>query len=226
MNQTRRTYLVATGALAVGTTLAGCLGNDDGIETAYAGVDAADVETTYECELTDRDPVSELPQPRVGPEDAEITVAVFEDFGCPACREFALGALADLKADFADDDAVAFDHYDFPVGASEWSEQVANAARSVQDEQGDEAFFEFSTAAYENQATHSWQVIGETAEAAGADPCAVLSDAANAVYEPVLQTNLDEGWDRGVEGTPTVFVNGNQVENQYDNITATIEANR
>ena len=224
MKQTRRTYLAATGAVAVGT--AGCLGNGDGIETSFNGADPADVETSYDCELTDRDPVSELPQPRVGPADAEIAVAVFEDFGCPACRSFALGALGELKADFADDDAVAFDHYDYPVGASNWSEQVANAARSVQDEHGDEAFFQFSTAAYENQADHNWQVIGETAEAADADPCAVLSDATHAVYEPVLQANLDEGWDRSVQGTPTVFVNGNQVDATYDDITAVIDANR
>jgi len=224
MKHTRRTYLAVASGLAVGTAaIAGCMGNDDGLETEYEGVDVADVETTYECELTDRDPVSDLPQPRVGPDEAEITVAVFEDFGCPACREFALGALADLKADFADDDTVAFDHYDYPVQASEWSERIANAARSVQDANDDAAFFEFSTAAYESQGNHSWQGVGDIADDVGSDPCDVLSDATHAVYAPVLQSNLDEGWERGVEGTPTVFVNESQVDASYDAVQTAIE---
>ena len=210
MQQTRRTYLAATGALAVGTALAGCLGN---------GSD--DVETSYECDLIERDPVSELPQPRLGPEDAEATVAVFEDFACPGCRNFALGDLADLKADFSD--SVAFEHYDFPIPVSDWSERVANAARSVQDEHGDEAFFEFSTAAYENQADYSWQVIGDVADDVGAEPCVVLSDAATETYSAVLDANRTEGQQRDIPETPTVFVDGQEVESSYDAVEAALD---
>ena len=210
MKQTRRTYLATTGALAVGTALAGCLGGG-----------TPDVETSYECELTERDAVSELAQPRLGPDDAETTVTVFEDFGCPACRDFALGDLANLKADFGDE--VEFEHYDFPLPASDWSEPVANAARSIQDEHGDETFFEFSREAYENQDNHSWQVIGDIAEAVGADPCRVLSDAANETYSAVLESNFSEGEQREVPGTPTVFVDGEMVDASYGAVEVAID---
>ena len=210
MKQTRRTYLAATGAIAVGTAgLAGCLGN---------GSAAAD--TSHECEITDRDQVTELPQPRLGSAEPTATVAVFEDFGCPGCRNFALGDLADLKADFSDE--VQFEHYDFPIPASDWSEAIANAARSIQDTHGDEAFFAFSTAAYESFDDHGWQLIGDLAEDVGADPCAVLSDAATETYSAVLQSNFEEGQQRDIPGTPTVFVDGEMVETSYEAVETAI----
>jgi len=211
MKQTRRTYLVTAGALAVGTAgLAGCLGN---------GSAAAD--TSHECEITDRDQVAELPQPRLGPDDAAITVDVFEDFGCPGCRDFALGDLGELKADFSDE--VAFEHYDFAIPASDWSVPIANAARSIQDEYDDEAFFEFSIATYENFDDHGWQLIGDLAEDVGADPCVVLSDASNETYEPVINANIDEGEQREAPGTPTVFVDGEMVDASYGAVETAIE---
>ena len=211
MKQRRRTYLATAGTIAVGTAgLAGCLGGG-----------SAAAETSHDCEITEREQVSELPQPRVGPDDAAVTVDVFEDFACPACRDFATGALSQLKDDF--DDEVAFEQYDFPIPVSDWSERVANAARSIQDEHGDEAFFAFSQAAYENQDDYSWQLIGDLAEAVGADPCGVLSDASTETYAPVINANVDEGRQREAPGTPTVFVNGEMVDASYGAVELAID---
>ena len=209
MKQTRRTYLATASTVAVGTVgLAGCLG----------GSPAA--ETSHNCDLPDRDQVGELPQPRVGPDDAAVTVEVFEDFACPGCRTFAIGDLSRLKDDFADE--VAFEHYDLPIPVSDWSERIANAARSVQDQYGDETFFAFSQLAYENQDDYSWQLIGDLAEEVGADPCIVLSDASNETYAPVINANVDDARQRDVPGTPTAFVNGEMVDASYRAVEAAI----
>ena len=214
MKQTRRRYLAATGAIAVGTGLAGCLGGGSG---------AAD--TSHSCEVTDREPVAELPQPTVGSDDATVTVDIYEDFACPHCADFALEGLVDLESEYAGD-AVRFRRFDFLVVDSDWNEPVANAARSVQEERGDEAFFAFTRAAYENQSEYSWQVIGDLAEDAGIDPCRALSDATYDTYESVIQANFDEGQERGVPGTPAVYVDGEQVESSYGAITSAIESAR
>jgi len=215
MKQTRRAYLASTGAVAVGTTgLAGCLGGPPASETSHS------------CSLTERDAVSELPQPRLGSEGAAITVAVFEDFACPHCATFSTGAFGDLKSEFADDSAVAFEHYDFPIPVSDWSGRVANAARSVQEAHDDETFFAFAEAAYANQDDYSWQVVGDLAEDVGADPCRVLSDATYATYESVIQANRDEGQERDIPGTPAVFVDGELTNATYDAITSAIESAR
>ena len=216
MQQTRRAYLGAVGAAAVGSTgLAGCLGGGSGAS-----------DTSHSCELTERESVDELSQPRVGPADAAVTVEVFEDFACPHCATFATGAFSELKPEFADDDAVAFVHYDFPIPVSDWSGRVANAARSVQDAAGDEAFFAFSEAAYAKQDDYSWQVLGDVADEAGVDPCRVLSDASNGTYGPVIQANREEADSRGVPGTPAPYVNGTLAEPTYDSVSSAIAAAR
>lgn len=217
MDQTRRAYLAATGGVAVGTVgLAGCLG----------GGSSAAADTSHSCELTEREQVSELPQPRLGPADAAVTVAAFEDFSCPHCRDFATDAFSRLTEEFADDPAVAFERYDYPIPVDDWSGRVANAARSVQETTDDATFFEFAEAAYENQSDYSWQVVGDLAEDVGADPCRALSDATYKPYEPVLQANRDEGDERDIPGTPAVFVNGELTPASYAEITSAIESNR
>jgi len=215
MKQTRRRYLAATGAIAVGTGLAGCLGGGSGPGS-----------TSHSCDLTERPAVEELSQPRLGPADAAVTVEVFEDFACPHCATFATGAFSELKTAFADDDAVAFVHYDFPIPVSDWSGRVANAARSVQEAAGDEAFFAFSEAAYDSQDDYSWQVVGDLAAEVDVDPCRVLSDANANTYEAVLDANREEGSSREIPGTPAVFVNGQLTEATEAAITSAIESNR
>ena len=215
MKQTRRRYLAAAGAVAVGTGLAGCLGGGSG---------AAD--TSHSCELTDREPVEELPQPTVGSDDATVTVDIFEDFACPHCADFALNGFVDLEAEYAGED-VRFRRFDLLVVDSDWNAPVANAARRVQDELGDEAFFEYVHAAYENQSEYSWQVIGDLAEGVDADPCAVLSDASNGTYEPVIQadrTAAESSLDR--LGTPAAVVDGQPLDGAatYESVKSAIDA--
>ena len=215
MKQTRRRYLASTGAVAIGVGLAGCSGG---------GPPAA--QTSHSCELTERDAVEELPQPRLGPADAAVTVAVFEDFACPHCATFATGAFGDLKTEYADVDAVAFEHYDFPIPVSDWSGRVANAARSVQEAAGDEAFFAFSEAAYASQDDYSWQVVGDLADEAGVDACRVLSDVTYETYEAVLGANRAAGEEREIPGTPAVYVGDTLTEPTYEAVSTAIEAAR
>ena len=204
MPPTRRAYLTTVGtAAAVG--LAGCTGDGGASDTTA-------IDTSYACELTERDPVAALSQPVDGSSDATVTVDVFEDFACSHCADFATGGLSQLKTDYLNGETVRFRHFDFPIPVSEWSNRVANAARSVQQTQDDAAFFEFSLAAYENYSDYSWQLVGDLAEAVGADPCRVLSDASNATYEQVVSANRQTGVDRGVESTPGIFVNDTLIE--------------
>jgi len=217
MNSSRRRYLMTAGAVTVGIAgLAGCLGDN--------GDDAGAAETSHECDITERDPVSGLPQPTVGGDDAAAVVEVFEDFTCPGCRDFALGDLGTLKDDYAGDD-VRFEHYDFPVTGSDWQNRLPNAARSIQDEFDDETFYEFSLLAYENQDEYSWQVIGDIAEDVGADPCQVLSDANYGTYQQVIDDNQQYGQQQDVPGTPGVIVNGQIVDPNYGDVSAAIESN-
>ncbi|MFW6458491.1 MAG: DsbA family protein [Halodesulfurarchaeum sp.] len=195
MEPSRRRFL-QLGSLAAVGSMAGCLGF--GSET--------------------------LPAPTRGAQDAPVTVESFEDFTCKYCRIFALEILPQLDAEFIEPGSVKFVRHDYPFLDSEWSFKTANAARAVQDNQGDEAFFEFERKLYEAFDSYSLERFESIAESVGADPQPVREAAVEDVYRPTLEAELELGDERGVSGTPTVFVNGVEAPSpRFSDVAATIE---
>ncbi|MFA9518019.1 thioredoxin domain-containing protein [Halopenitus sp. H-Gu1] len=216
MRRSRRTFLSTAGSAAA-FGLAGCLGG--------SGSDVPE----YDCDPgSTGESVSELPQPVIGDPDAEIVVASFEDFACPHCARFQTEEFPTIKEEYVDPGAVRYEHWDLPIPVDEtWSYGVANAARGVQDRHGSEAFFEFSRVAFEHHEEYSWDVVGYAAEEAGADPCAAIADGESGTYDLVLQSDRNAGVERGVEATPTVFVDGDAVsEPTAEAISDAIDAAR
>ncbi|ERH02197.1 MAG: protein-disulfide isomerase [Halonotius sp. J07HN6] len=220
MTTRRRDYLTIVGSAAT-VSFAGCLG----------GESSEAIQTSYDCDLTSQEPVSSLPQPTLGPDDATVTVDFFEDFACPHCATFATGSLQQLKNEYLNGESVRFRHFDFPIPVSEtWSYAVANAARSVQESLTDAAFFEFSQAAYQNQAEYAYELLGDLADSVGAAPCRVMNDISSETYDQVVADNKETGISRGVESTPQIFVNGEKVTvprggDRYTQISNAIDAN-
>ena len=201
MELTRRDALRGAGVLTVGG-LAGCLGGGSGGET-----------------------VDSLPAPTKGPSDAPITVQAFEDFSCSHCRNFALDVLPRLESEYIQSGDVRYEHHDFPFVEPEWSWKVASGARAVQDEYGNEMFFEFAHGIYQNFGNYSLDLIGTVAEQVGADPDLVKSAASELTYKPVLESDKSLGEQQGVTGTPMVFVNGTMAEDySFSTVSAAIDA--
>jgi len=207
---TRRRALSLTGGLAA-ASLAGCFGLGDAPDPSGETVES-------------------LPTPVQGDPESSVTVAVYEDFSCPHCRDFHLNVYPDVVSEFIDTERVRYEHHDFPIPVDEqWSWAVAGAARAVQDEVGDDAFFEYAALAFEEQGSYSMDVLADLAGEVDADGEAVRSAAENDTYAPVLEADRSAGQDRGVQGTPTVFVNDEQVDldsgdSQFDAIRSAIES--
>ncbi|KAB1196529.1 MULTISPECIES: DsbA family protein [Haloferax] len=223
MRQTRRAYLASTvGALTLGT--AGCLGGSDG------GSDGT-VEDLG-CNVPEREPVDSLPSPAIGPEDATVVVDGWEDFACPHCATFSLEVLPKLQTEYVDEGIVRYRHHDFPLPVDEWwSWRGASAARQVQDEADDETFFQFSKTLYENQSTfrrgdtdERLSTLQRLADDAGLDGCSIAAAASRDRFRPLLEAERTNAADeRGFRGTPTILVNGNQVNPTWDALESTIE---
>jgi protein-disulfide isomerase len=215
---TRRKYIATSGIAAV-AGLAGCSGSSGTLEAP--DVSTEEISTSYSCDPVEREQVADLSQPTLGPDSATVTVDVFEDFACPHCATFATGGFAELKTEYRDNDEVQFRHFDYPIPVSDWSIHVANAARSIQQRSGDEAFFQFSEAAYASIKNYSWQTIADiVADTIGdgeTTPCDVVADAANHRYQPVLRANRDTASQRGVSSTPRIFVNGELIDSPGEN---------
>ncbi|MFB6086283.1 MAG: DsbA family protein [Halodesulfurarchaeum sp.] len=149
-----------------------------------------------------------LPAPRKGDPDAPVTIESFEDFTCGHCKQFALEVVPDLESRYVEPGTAQYIRHDFPFLDPEWSFKTANAARAVQDTEGDEAFFEFERLLYENFGSYSLELFESLTESISANPETVRSAAVEGTYRPTLEAELELGTKMGVSATPTVFVNG------------------
>lgn len=185
MQPTRRAFLGAT-ALGLGTSLAGCLGGEEPPEPPVAG-----------------DP------------DADVTVTVYEDFACPACQSFKLSAFPTLREEYLEPGLVRWEHRDFPVVNDTWSWYVPSAAREVYETEGDEGFWAFSSGMYEAQdeeGGYSFDMIEAVADDLGYDGAGVRAAAEEETHRDAIEANSSYGQSNGVQGTPTVIVDGQAVD--------------
>jgi len=201
MPTTRRSYLAAVGGAAALGTTAGCLGGGGSASALPDG-----------CDVGSLDSVSSLPRPALGPEDAPVTVEVFEDYACPHCQTFTQETYPRIKSEYIDPGEVRYRFFDFPIPVDEeWSWKAASAARAVQDRTDAETFFAFAKGVYDNQSRLSeegHQVVHDLANDLDVDGCTVAAAAEQEPYRAVVEADRQEGADRDIPGTPAVFVNG------------------
>ena len=200
MELTRRHFLGA-GSMAVVGSLAGCLGT--GI---FGGSET-------------------LPAPEKGDPDAPVVLESFEDFTCKYCRLFALEILPEIESKYVDSGSVRFVRHDYPFLDPEWSFKAANAARTVQNARGDEAFFAYADSLYEHFDSYSLDLFGTLAESVDVDPETVKTAASEGTYRSTLEAELDRGEELAIQATPTVFVNGEKAKSpRLSHVTAAIES--
>lgn len=192
MRLTRREFAAAA---AVGA--AGCLA--DGTET-----------------------VESLPTPVAGDPDADVTVTVYEDFGCGGCQHYQLRIAPAIKEEYVDPGLIRYERRDFPIPASDWSWPVASAARSVQDHEGDAAFWEFTDEIYRHLGRYSYDLIEAVAGELGLDGERTREAAEAETYRPVLEDDRERGEEIGVRATPTILVDGRPVETTISDVDGAI----
>lgn len=217
----RRAFLAGTTALA--TTTAGCLGggSDDGSEPPEIGTIADSSPPTGD---------QPLPTPVAGDPDADVTVAVFEDYACPHCATYSLEVFPQVAADYLETDEIRYEFHDFPIPVDEQvSWQAASAARAVQAGAGTQAFYVYSERLFANQASLGPDTYASLTEGLDVDADTVRAAATERRYDGTVEAAKQTGLDRGVQGTPTVFVDGEPVqwsEIAYEPVRGAIESAR
>lgn len=155
----------------------------------------------------------------VGDANAFITIDVFEDFQCPACKRFTENTETLIIQNLVASGKVryVFHNYSFldgdGAGNGGESDQAANASMCA-NEQG--KFWDMHGILYanwnsENQGAFSDRRLQAMAESIGLDMDAFNSCFNANKYEAEIQADFDLGQEMGVSGTPTVFVNGKRV---------------
>jgi protein-disulfide isomerase len=217
--------LVIGGIIVVALLLAGLL-IIPSIQSANAPV--GDINT-----ITPRD----LPNPNgtaLGDPNARVKIEVWEDFQCPACRTYSEQIETLIIDNLVKPGLVyyVYRHYPFLDSQSitKESQQAANASMCAAD-QG--RFWDYHDIIFanwnsENQGAFADKRLVAFAESIGLDMEKFNTCFENNQFREQIQADFNAGQSAGVNGTPSVFVNGVIVNPgyvpSYDEIKQQVDA--
>lgn len=151
-------------------------------------------------------PIDTFNAPSLGPSNAPVTVVEYADFQCPFCST-TVAVLDALVKDHAPNVRVVFKHY--PIPGHTLAEPAARAA-SAAGRQG--RFWEMHHKLFENQRALQQQDIEQYARELRLDMDRFRTDWASAEIAAGVKRDHDEGGRIGVNGTPTLFINGRRFD--------------
>lgn len=156
----------------------------------------------------------------MGPADAPVKVTVYEDFMCPYCGLFEQVGRERLK-EYAESGDVQVRYHVVSFlddqSSTDYSTRAANALAVVLDTAGRDTAVKFHDALYANQPQEGGEGLSDEqlidlAVKAGAEKSEITEPIEDRAFEQWVVNSTDEWSKRGFTGTPTVTVNGEQVE--------------
>ena len=172
----------------------------------------------------------------LGDPNAPVKIDVYEDFQCPACGNYTRDTEPLIIENLVATGKVYYVFHNYPfldgagAGNNGESDQAANASMCASEQN---KFWEMHATIYanwngENQGAYDDKRLTAFAEKVGLD-----MDAFNACFEAnkykaEIQADFDGGNAVGVQGTPSIFVNGTFIKPgfvpSYDEVRQAVEA--
>jgi protein-disulfide isomerase len=151
-----------------------------------------------------------------------VTLVEYGDYECPHCgRAHPIVQMLERRLG----KSLRFVFRNFPLSEIHpHALHAAEAAESVAQHEGEDAFWCTHDAIYEHQhdspiALEDEQLVAYAA-ACGADPRRIASDLATDVLEDRVREDFTSGVRSGVNGTPTFFINGERYDLAWDDVNA------
>lgn len=183
----------------------------------FAGIDLTTIETGQ----------TEDGAPALGPEDAPVTIVEYSDYQCPHCRNYNLNTLPDVVENYVTTGQVRYVHKNATVLGEE-SQWAAMAALCAAD-QG--RFWEYGELLFnkqqgQNQGTFSRSNLKQFAADLGLNTETFNECVDSNKYASKVAEETQEARSRGVQGTPSFFVNDEFVEGavSYEDMKNTIDS--
>ena len=152
-------------------------------------------------------------QPGFGPANAPVTIVEFGDFECPDCKMEAPILRKELPEGFDGKVRVVFKNYPLE-SVHPWALPAAIAGRCVY-RQGEPAFWKFYDWIYQNQddltPDNLNSKVSEWAGGNGIDTVKLGQCIDTKATEPEVMASIAEARELGVNGTPTLFINGRKI---------------
>jgi protein-disulfide isomerase len=208
--------------LVLVVALAGCLANREVEDEQVADDTAAEQvqPTAIEAELPEGQlyTVGFTPDGHAfkGNPDAEVVIEEFSSFQCPFCARYFAETYPDLTSRYVETGQVLYIFKDFPLSGQPQSPKAAEAARCAGEAGGAQAFWDMHDRLFSNQS--AWSGRSDASDIFKG--YATKLGLSSAVFDDCLdsgrmasqvQEDSREGSTRGVRGTPSFFINGQQL---------------
>ena len=163
--------------------------------------------------------ISTVDQPSLGNAAAPVTIVAFTDYQCPGCAAIH-PVLERLVKEYGD--KVRLVTRDFPLNQHAEAFKAAEAAEAAR-EQG--RYWEYAQLLMRNQSALSEDKLKAYATELALDRPRFDSALNSGKFAEMVQRDIEEGIKLGINGTPTVFINGRRVSaKSYDELKANVEA--
>lgn len=162
----------------------------------------ADVRITVPPPVLPRFDVEIGGSPQLGPKDAAVTVIEFSDFECPYCSH-ARETLHELRELYPESLRLVF--RDFPLEQHPRAKPAAEAAQCAHEQ---DEFWPYHDLLFENARALSDDDLQQYAKTVGLDLEAFGSCLASDRPKKAVASNHEAGRRYGVDGTPSIFING------------------
>jgi len=158
-------------------------------------------------------------QPAKGTAKASVTIVEFTDFQCPSCaRQHPV--LERIVNEFGD--RVRLVVRDFPLSQHADARKAAEAAEAAR-EQG--KYWEYVAVLFRNQSALGVDKLRQYATEVGLDRTKFDASLDSGKFAENVQRDVIDGHKLGVNGTPTLYINGKRVsDNSYESMKSAIEA--
>jgi len=151
---------------------------------------------------------------------ALVTVTEYADLQCPACQRAHQVLTKPLIEKYGT--KIAYDFRHFPLSSiHRYAMEAAEAAECAGD-QG--KFWEFVDTGYEHQKDLSSDALRAWGKDLGLNTELFGRCIDSHIKRKAIQASYDEGVAKGVQGTPTYFVNGQQTTATLEELSAAIDA--
>lgn len=160
--------------------------------------------------LDDAVPIPTAGAPVMGPAGARVTLVEFSDFQCPYCA-LAVGKIAGILKAYPRDVKLVFKQY--PLDSHPQARISAQAAVAAQ-RQG--KFWQMHDVMFAHRKELSRQAILGWAAGLGLDMKKFEADLDSEAVKKAVERDIDEGDAAGVEGTPTVYIDGQRYNGDLD----------
>ena len=158
-------------------------------------------------------------QPEKGSPKAVVTIVEFTDFECPSCaRQHPV--LERIVSEFKDH--VRLVVRDFPLSQHANARKAAEAAEAAR-EQG--KYWEYASVLFRNQSALGIDKLKQYASEVGLDRTRFDGSLDSGKFAEKVQRDLLDGRKLGINGTPTLYINGKRVsDNSYETVKSAIES--